>query len=477
VRIDFPTAEIRVTLTYFDAVSHRAMLRDYPIGPAFLARFRTMSRDELRHLQNERFLSVMRRGWEIPFYRRLWSAKGIEPGDVRSLDDLPKLPTYQKSDIMASVEAKPPLGDFHGIESALPEVKPAVVLHTTSGTTGRPQPLLFGPKTREIQNLLLARAYLLQGLRPDDVVHSVYGHGLVNGGHYIRETILHFTSALFLSAGTGVETRSRTQVELMTDFGATVLVGFIDYIRHLADVAREMGIVPGRDIKIRMISGGFAREPRELISEAWGGAETYDWYGIADTGVQAAEGPDRSGCYIWEDAHLMEIIDPDSHEVLPDGSEGNICTTVLFKDDIYPCIRFNTNDLSSIDPKLDSLLGLKLRRMTGFHGRSDNMVKLRGINVYPIALGGILQALPEATGEFVCRVDREGARDEMTVLVEVRAPATERPALAASCRELLRRKIGVDILVELVDPGATAPLTEIERRQKPIRLIDKRPKR
>ena len=147
-----------MTPTYFDAVRHREMLRDYPIGPEFLARFRTISRDELRHLQSERFLSVMRRGWEIPFYRRLWSARGIEPGDIRSLDDLPRLPTYQKSDIMASVEKYPPLGDFHVIVSARPEVKPAVVLHTTSGTTGRPQPLLFGPKTREMQNLLMARA-------------------------------------------------------------------------------------------------------------------------------------------------------------------------------------------------------------------------------------------------------------------------------------------------------------------------------
>ena len=120
----------------------------------------------------------------------------------------------------------------------------------------------------------------------------------------------------------------------------------------------------------------------------------FDWYGIADTGIQAAEGPDHEGCYIWEDAHLMEIIDPGTGEVLPDGREGNICSTVLFKDDIYPCIRFNTNDLSSIVPGLDSPLGLALRRMTGFHGRSDNMVKLRGINVYPIALGGVLQALP-----------------------------------------------------------------------------------
>ncbi len=464
-----------MTPTYFDAVPHREMLREYPIGAEFLARFRTLSRDELRHLQNQRFLAVMRRGWEIPFYRRLWSAAGIEPVDIRGLDDIAKLPTYQKSDIMASVEACPPLGDFHGIESASSHGAPTVVLQTTSGTTGRPQPLLFGPRTREMQNLLLARAYLLQGLRADDVVHSVYGHGMVNGGHYIRETVLHFTGALFIPAGTGVETRSRTQVTLMRDFGVTVLVGFVDYIRHLADVAREMGVVPGRDIKIRMISGGFAQEPRAAITEAWGGAQTFDWYGIADTGIQAAEGPDHDGCYIWEDAHLMEIIDPETHEVLPDGREGNICATALFKDDIYPCIRFNTNDLSSIVPGLESPLGLRLRRMTGFHGRSDNMVKLRGINVYPVALGGILQALPDTTGEFVCRVDRVGARDEMTVLVETKADAAERPALAAAYRGLLRERVGVDIQVEAVDPGATAALTELHRRQKPIRLIDNRP--
>ena len=466
-----------MTLTYFDAVPHREMLREYPIGPEFLSRFRALSRDELRDAQNRRFRSVMRRGWEIPFYRRLWSARGVEPGDIRSLDDLTKLPTYEKSDIMASVEAHPPLGDFHGIDSAPDEARPTVVLQTTSGTTGRPQPLLFGPRTREMQNLLLARAYLLQGLRDDDVVHSIYGHGMVNGGHYIREAVLHFTRALLVPAGTGVETRSRTQVELMRDFGATVLVGFADYIRHLADVAREMGIVPGRDVRIRMISGGFAREPRASIADAWGGAETYDWYGIADTGIQAAEGPDHAGCYIWEDAHVMEIIDPETHAALPDGSEGNICSTTLFKDDIYPCIRFNTNDLSSILPDRDSPLGLRLRRMTGFHGRSDNMVKLRGINVYPIALGGILQALPETTGEFICRVDRVGARDEMTVLVEVKAAEPDRAGLAEAYRELLRRKVGVEIQVELVEPGSTASLTEIERRQKPVRLLDRRPKR
>ena len=154
---------------------------------------------------------------------------------------------------MASVEAHPPYGDFHGMDG--PEGRRSVVMHTTSGTTGTPQPLFFGAWDREVQNALLARAYRLQGMADQDVVHSVYGFGMVNGGHYIREAILHFTRAMLLSAGTGLETRSEHQVELMRRFGATVIVGFADYILKLAAVAREKGLEPGYDIPIRMVSG------------------------------------------------------------------------------------------------------------------------------------------------------------------------------------------------------------------------------
>ena len=205
-------------------------------------------------------------------------------------------------------------------------------MHTTSGTTGTPQPVFFGAWDREVQNLLLARAYLLQGLRPDDVVHSVYGFGMVNGGHYIREALVHFTKSIVLPAGTGIETRSEQQVELMRAFGATVIVGFVDYVKRLAQVARDKGIVPGRDIKIRMISGHVGREDRGSISAAWGGAEIYDWYGVADTGIIAAEGPDHDGLYVWEDAHHVEVIDPDTRAPRPDGELGNLCVTTLFKD-------------------------------------------------------------------------------------------------------------------------------------------------
>lgn len=254
--------------TYFDAFDHRQMLEDYPLGDAFLQRYRRMSRDELHARQDAQFRRLMERGWEIPFYRQLWSAGGIEPGDIGGIDDISKLPVYDKSDLMASVEAHPPYGDFAGRGDA------PIIFHTTSGTTGRPQPLLFGPKGREIGNLLVGRMYRWIGLGREDVVQSVYGHGTINGGHYIREAVTHFTNALFLSAGTGAETRSASQVRLLKDFGVTALVGFVDYIRKLAEVARDEGLF--ERIGIRTIIGHLGTEDRRATEDAWGGAKAYD---------------------------------------------------------------------------------------------------------------------------------------------------------------------------------------------------------
>ena len=456
---------------YFDEARHRQMLAEYPLGRAFLDGVARISRDELRALQDRRFRAVVKRAWEVPFYRRLWGARGIEPGDIRGLEDIGKLPPFSKVDLVRSVAEHPPFGDYHGVDLAAGE-RPSVVLHTTSGTTGAPQPVFFGAWDREVQNLLLARAYLLQGLRADDVVHSVYGFGMINGGHYIREALVHFTKCIALPAGTGLETRSEQQVELMRAFGATVIVGFVDYVKRLAQVARDRGIEPGRDIKIRMISGHVGQEDRGAISAAWGGADVYDWYGVADTGIIAAEGPGRDGLYVWEDAHYLEVVDPDTHAPRPDGELGNMCVTALFKDGVYPIVRFDTNDVSSFLTN-PSDHGLAFRRISGFQGRSDQMVKLRGINVYPTAIGTHLAEHPAPTGEFVCRVERRGARDELTVIVEVRAGA-ERADLGPEIEALLRQKLGVEVDVELAAPGATAPLTEIEARQKPIRLIDRR---
>ena len=446
--------------TYFEAFDAKQMLADYPVGDAFTARYAAMSRDELHALQNERFLTLMKRGWEIPFYQRLWGEKGIQPGDISSLADIGKLPVYDKSDLMASVNAHPPYGDFDGRGNS------PVVFHTTSGTTGRPQPLMFGPKGREITNLLVGRMYRWMGLQSSDVVHSVYGHGMINGGHYIREAVTHFTNSLFLSAGTGIETRSAAQVQLLADFGVTVMVGFVDYIRKLADVAREAGLL--EQINLKMIIGHLGTEDRASTEAAWGGVKAYDWYGVGDTGGIAGEGPDRDGLYVWEDAQYLELLGVDDGLPVAHGKTGDMVVTCLFKDDIAPCIRFNTHDITH---ELDGRGELAFKRIAGFKGRSDNMVKLRGVNLFPHAISALIENRADLTGEYICTVKRDPMtqRDDMVVLLESRG-GTDISQVSA----LLRQGLNVDVGVELCAPGGTASLTQIDVRQKPIRLIDER---
>ena len=295
---------------------------------------------------------------------------------------------------------------------------------------------------------------------------------MVNGGHYIREAILHYTDALLLPAGTGLETRSEQQIELIQRFGVTVLVGFSDYIIKLAEIARSKGLEPGIDLKVRMISGHLTGDGGRVIKEVWGGAEAYDWYGVGDTGIIAAEGCDRNGLYIWEDAHLVEIIDPETGRLVPDGKTGNICNTVLFKNSVYPVIRFDTKDVSAILPGVGDL-GFSLRRLAGFQGRSDNMVKLRGINVYPTGIGSILQEVKETGDEYFCRLTNKNGQEVMTVVCEARKRGVNQK-LKEKIAKLLRERLGVAIEVELVAFGQTAASTQIDSRQKPIRLIDDR---
>jgi phenylacetate-CoA ligase len=454
--------------TFAASVDYAALLKDHPIGDDFVRMATTISADELRAHQERLFKKLVARAGVTAFYKRLWGKVGIEAGDVRSLDDLPKLPTFGKQEIVESIALAPPFGDFAGLDSYPDGARPPMIFHTTSGTTGKPQPLFFGAKTREVQNLLLARLFRWQGMNPTDVVHSVYGHGMINGGHYIREAVTRFTSATFMSAGTGIETRSAAQVALMRDFGATVILGFTDYIKKLAEVARAEGLIPGEDVKIRMISGQFGREDKQAVSDLWGGAACFDWYGVGDTGMIAGEGPDQDGHYVMEDAHWVEVCDIDTGAPVPDGQTGDLVVTCLFKDDVYPIIRFNTHDVTAIRTDA-SKIGVKFKRIEGFLGRSDNMVKLRGINVFPQAIGPMLAEIDTFAGEWICKVTRDSAgRDELTVVCE------DHRGAMGPYQDTLKRKLGIEARIELVPPGGTAAATQIEARQKPIRLVDER---
>lgn len=460
--------------TYFEAFDYQQMLKDYPLGDSLLSTFQSMKPEQLKTLQNERFLKVVKRAWEIPFYQRIWGNAGVTPSDINSLADIEKLPLISKSDIMDSVEQYPPIGDFHGLDDIPIEQRPPLVFHTTSGTTGTPQPLLFGPKSREIQSLLVARSYRFMGLKPGATIQSCYGHGMINGGHYIREAVTHYTNAMFLSAGTGVETRSAQQVNLMKTFGVNVLVGFVDYIKRLADVAKEEGLRPGKDIKIDMIIGHLGMESRESIAETWGNPELFDWYGVGDTGTIAAEGPDHQGMHVWEDAQYLEILDPDSNQPVVKGEVGNMVVTCLYKDDVYPIIRFNTHDITCEEAG-ENPSGMPFKRIRGFMGRSDNMVKLRGINIYPQGVGPMLEEREEFLGEFICKAIRDqNGRDDMLVMVEVSSDEGNRETLLTEYKALLKRKIGIEVQVEFKRAGELTPLTQVDVRQKPIRLIDER---
>jgi phenylacetate-CoA ligase len=456
---------------YFRQADIESLAHSYPLGEKFRASFESISRDELTALQKRRFLRCLARAWEIPFYQRLWGEAGIEPGDITDLSQLSQLPAFSKTDLMQSVEDYPPFGDFHGAPVNDAGAPQGLVFQTTSGTTGTPQPLYFSPRSRELQALLLARVYQLQGLVDSDVVHSVYGHGTINGGHYIREAIVHYTGALFVPAGTGLETRSVRQVSLMRRYGTTVLVGFPDYPRKLAVIAREQGYEAGRDIRVRMISGHLGQEDRAALSSSWGGATTHDWYGVGDTGVIAAQLGGDTELTVMEDAQFLEICDTESHMPVANDGVGNMIVTCLYKDDVYPIIRFNTMDLSAWAD--GGPPGQGFRRTRGFLGRSDNMAKVRGINVYPQALGKMLQQVEAYAGEYVL-VLRRDARGSDDCLLRVECADNRADSSTADLAAAVAEGTGLNIEIEVVTPGTLAEYTGIESRQKPRRLIDQR---
>ena len=447
---------------YFDSFDYQRLSDEYPTGANFISKYSGMSRQQLEDLQQQRFQSVLECAWDTPFYRSLWLESGVSKADVKDLSDISKLPIIDKSMILADIEAHPPFGS---LPTRLEKTVHQRVLQTTSGTTGNPQPVLWGPWGREVQNALLGRTYTWLGVNSSDVMHSVYGHGLVNGGHYIREAATRYTEALMLTAGTGIETRSERQVAVMSQFGVTVLVGFADYLLKLSQVAADQNLKPGKDIPIRMIIGHVLDGGREALEAAWGGAKVYNWYGVADTGIVATEGPERDGMHVWEDANYLEIINSED----PASAMGDMVVTSLGKSDLAPLIRFNTHDLTSLHTTGTS--DFPFQKIVGLLGRSDNMVKLKGINVYPTAIGGMLQEVAGFTGEYVCRVENLGGVEKFTVVVEL---ATASDNSQESVKQLLAQKLGVTVEVELVAQGATAELTGLNTRQKPARLLDLR---
>jgi phenylacetate-CoA ligase len=458
---------------YQNALDLDRVTRDYPPPPDFFRGVFRASRDELRALQERRFLATMKRGWEIPFFQRLWGAAGMQPGDVKGLDDLPKIPSYTVEHIRRSIDANPPFGDFMGVAPGGPDPMP-LVLQTSGGTTGLPRPMLYAPTDREVMAILGARRYAMQGMLPGDIVLVAFSLGLTNGGLGNREILWKYMGAVPVMTGGGATTPTRRQIEICEAWGINVVLAFPSYLRHMALVARdEMGI-DVRDLKVRMLGSHIGLEDRKTIEELWG-APLYDSYGTHENGTIATECKQQNGMHINDDAFVIEIVDPDTGKVQPDGERGTTYITTLFRHSA-PQIRFNINDVSSYMTGGDCPCGCSFRRLTKIYGRNDNMVKVRGVNVFTEAIGVAVAEDSRSNGEFFCVIERfgESGREELTVMVEVLDLAAHGAAVKQDLERRLKEVIGLRTVVSPVGVRQLDPHTGLSQTSKIKRLLDKR---
>ena len=456
---------------YAASLDFEALWRRYPPAPDYLDTAHKLSRDELTALQEIRFLEQVRRGWAVPFYRRHWGSAGLEEGDIRCLADLEQIPPYSVSDLRESIERNPPWGDYIGIDPETDAPLP-LILQTSGGTTGMPRPMLFAPQDREVMNIITGRRLHMQGVRPFDLVQVTLSAGLTNGGLLAREGIWKYSGAVPVMTGPGSVTPSRRQIEILTHWKCKALIGFPAYLRHLAFVAKnELGLEP-RDLGVRSLISHLGTDDRSVLEDAWG-ADAFDTYGTNECGTIAADCSAKNGMHVFEDAFVAEINDPDTLRSAVDGERGTVFLTALFKY-AAPVIRFNTNDVSAFCSG-NCPCGGTHRRLERIYGRSDNMVKLRGVNVFPEAIGSLVMADGRTNGEYVCIVETHAGRDELRVLVEledIAARATVERELAGRLKEAL----GVKLPVEAVERGVLAPLTGLDTTSKIKRLIDRRSK-
>lgn len=458
---------------YYRSLDFQKLWEQFPPAPEYMDSTYMLSRDALRALQEERFLLQMQRAWEIPFYQRHWSEVGMQPGDIRGLADLPGIPAFEVADLRDSLSRNPPWGDFVGLDPLTDEPMP-LVLQTSGGTTGLPRPMLYAPVDREVMNINTGRRLYMQGVRPFDVVQVALSLGLSNGGFLAREGIWKYSGAVPVMTGSGAQTPTRRQIEIMQAWKTSHLIGFPAYLRHMAHVMRDDLKLDPRELELRSLIVHLGVDDRGSLEELWG-AKVYDTYGTNECGSLAAECEHQSGSHVFEDSFVLEIMDPVTAAPLGCGERGVIYQTTLFKH-LAPLIRFNSNDISAWAPGACAC-GSVHQRIERIYGRNDNMVKLRGTNIYPEAIGALVTEYAQSNGEYVCVVERvdDSGREEMTVLVETVNKDVDKSALERDLAVRCKEALGVKLTLRAVDPGALDAMTGLSNTSKTRRLIDKRP--
>ncbi|NHV45956.1 MAG: phenylacetate--CoA ligase [Candidatus Verstraetearchaeota archaeon] len=403
-----------------------------------------LSKKEIIEIQNKRLRAIIKYAYEnSPFYRRKFSKIDID--SIRTKEDLKKIPFTTKDDVRENY----PLGllavDFSKI----------IRFHASSGTTGNPTVVAYTKKDLENWTELCARCLELVGVTSNDVVQIAYGYGLFTGGlgfHYGAEKI----GAKVIPTSTG---NTKRQIKLMKDLGTTVICCTPSYGLYLAETAKEENIDPKKDLKLRI--GVFGAEPwsentRKKLEENFV-ENAYDIYGMAElTGPGVAiECRYKNGLHVWEDYFIVEIIDPNTGEVLELGEKGEMVITTLMKE-AMPFIRYRTRDITILeDDQCDC--GLDHARIMRILGRTDDMLKIRGICVFPSQIEEIILKTNGLSPHYQIIADREGVMDKLIVRVEVAEnfktdKLTDVVMLQRKLEEELKDSLGIDTIVELVEP-------------------------
>lgn len=421
-----------------------------------------MSRDRLQEVQLRRLRKTVERVYNsVPHYRRVFQAEGIEPGDMQSLSDLSKLPFTVKQDFRDNY----PFGLFTVPQNEI------VRYHSSSGTTGKPTVVGYTRNDLATWSELMARSLVCAGTTRNSVVQNAYGYGLFTGGlgvHYGAELV--GAAVIPISGG-----NTQRQVMVMKDFGTNILTCTPSYALFIAEVIEEMGLTKD-DFKLH--GGIFGAEPwsenmrREIESRL--GIVAIDIYGLSEIigpGV-AIECEEKCGLHIFEDNFIAEIIDPNTGEVLPYGEKGELVLTTITKEAL-PVIRYRTRDITTLNPEL-CLCGRTHVRMNKVTGRSDDMIIVRGVNVFPTQVESVLLEIGETEPHYQLVVTRVGNLDMLEIQVEV----SERMFSDKVKRlEELEKKIhaqvdsilGISAKIRLVEPKSI-PRSEGKAK----RVIDKR---
>ena len=405
----------------------------------------TFSRSRLEKLQMERLQQTLARCMRIPFYKQRFAACGLRPEDIRTLDDVRKLPFTTKQDLRDNY----PFG-----LSAVP-LEEVVRLHSSSGTTGTPTVILHTQHDLDEWANAVARCLYMVGLRKGDIFQNSSGYGMFTGGlgfQYGAERL----GMLTVPAAAG---NTKRQIKFITDFGTTALHAIPSYAGRLYEVMEEMGIDPRRDTRLRTLIIGaepHSDEQRRRIEQMLG-VKAYNSFGMSEMcgpGV-AFECPEQNGLHIWEDYYIVEIVDPQTLEPVPDGEVGELVLTTINRE-AMPLLRYRTRDLTRILPG-ECPCGRHHKRLDRMKGRSDDMMILKGVNIFPIQIENILMQFRELGTDYLITLTNLEANDEMTVEVELNEFTDDYGFLQRLTKEITRQlkdEILITPRVKLVPKGS-----------------------